>query len=85
LSHPCHAGASLVSRSRRVPVAVVVLLIVVVVLLIAVAVVLIAELDRPNVTEARPHSSDIHSALPQLIPPGTHTIVAGINRLTRLE
>ena len=51
---PCHAGAELVSRSRRVPV-VLVVLIVLVLLLLVVAVVLIAELDRPDVTEARPH------------------------------
>src|SRR5437773_740736 len=38
--------------------------------------------NRPDVTDTRPHSSDIHPALPQLIPPRTHGIVPGINRLT---
>src|SRR5438046_10766629 len=37
--------------------------------------------NRSDVTDARSHSSDINPALPQLIPPGTHGIVPGINRL----
>jgi hypothetical protein len=40
------------------------------------------ELNRPDVTAAGPHAWDIHPALPELIPPGTHGIVPRVNRRT---
>jgi hypothetical protein len=40
------------------------------------------EFNGPDVTAAGPHAGDIHPALPELIPPGTRGIIAGINRLT---
>jgi hypothetical protein len=42
----------------------------------------VLELNRPNITVAGPHVWDIHPALPELIAPGTHGIVPGINGLT---
>jgi len=55
-------------------------LVVVRVLLVVVAVVLAWELNRPDVTAARPYPWDIHPALPQLVSEGTDGIIAGINR-----
>ena len=43
------------------------------------------EFNRPHVTDAGPHASDIHPALPALIPPGTYDIIPGINGLTGRE
>ena len=57
----------------------------VIIFLIMRAVVLAWKLNGSNVTAARSYSWDIHPALSQLIPPGTHGIVPGINGLTVLQ
>ena len=54
----------------------------VIIFLIMRAVVLAWELNRADVTATRPHPSDIHPAVPQLVSEGTEGIAPGINGLT---
>jgi hypothetical protein len=82
-NHPClaHSGCgcrrSLGRRDSGRTVLVVVLI-----LLVVLAVVPVTELNRPDITAARPDFPDIDPAPPQLIGGQTGGIVARINRLT---
>jgi hypothetical protein len=68
-----------------VPVVVIIVVVVILVLIMRVvmrAVVLAWELNRADVTAARPYPWDIHPALPQLVSEKTEGIACGINGLT---